>query len=236
MTLRRGARRLMRLQSFAFEDRRGMLTRELGSRQFLWSMPTAAPALADISPGEDAPWAGVRCARDKHKDVEQRKADNDSPRANTGDAHGVGRRPVQMNDVLKDADNKLGGMARMSLQQAAMRWPDLKQHIAWRDERVPEHPRNHPEVQRAAQLVGVGPVTASATMAGVGDLRLCGVAALVPVSVRLRKPTAAAMIHADRHVPGRDWRPSRGENPLEATHGKVVRHLPLGPARDALCG
>lgn len=59
----------------------------------------------------------------------------------------------------------------MALQQAAMHWRELDEHIAWCDERIAEHQRNHAEVRRAAQLIGVGPVTASAAIASVGDFK-----------------------------------------------------------------
>ena len=74
-----------------------------------------------------------------------------------------------LHEVLEDAGNELGGLARMALQQAAVHWRELDDHIAWCDERIAEHQRSNAEVRRAAQLIGVGPVTASAAIASVGD-------------------------------------------------------------------
>jgi transposase len=76
-----------------------------------------------------------------------------------------------LHEVLEDADNELGGLARMALQQAAMHWRELDTHIAWCDERISEHQRSNAEVRRAAQLIGVGPITASAAVASVGDFK-----------------------------------------------------------------
>lgn len=38
-------------------------------------------------------------------------------------------------DVLEDASNELGGIARMALQRAQAQWAELDAHLAWCDER-----------------------------------------------------------------------------------------------------
>lgn len=73
--------------------------------------------------------------------------------------------------VLEDASNELGTLARLTLQRAAAQWRELDDHIAWCDQRIAAHARDNPAVQAAAMLLGVGPVTASAVVATVGDFK-----------------------------------------------------------------
>lgn len=74
-------------------------------------------------------------------------------------------------DTLEDATNELGALARLALERAMLHWRELDEHLAWCDERIAEHHRGHDEVRRAAQLIGIGPVTASAVVASVGDFK-----------------------------------------------------------------
>jgi transposase len=76
-----------------------------------------------------------------------------------------------LSDVLEDAGNELGTLARLTLQRAQAQWRELDDHLAWCDERVDAHRRSNPEVQHAATLIGIGPVTASAAIATVGDFK-----------------------------------------------------------------
>jgi len=72
-------------------------------------------------------------------------------------------------EVLEDASNELGGVARLALQRARDHWRELDAHLAWCDERVAAHLSASDEVKRAAGLMGIGPLTASAAVATVGD-------------------------------------------------------------------
>ena len=74
-------------------------------------------------------------------------------------------------DVIEDASNELGGLARLALQRAWEQWQELDAHLAWCDERIAAHLKTNEQVQRAEQLLGVGPVTASAVVATVGDFK-----------------------------------------------------------------
>lgn len=74
-------------------------------------------------------------------------------------------------DVLEDAGNELGGLARLALQRALEHWRELDEHLAWCDQRVAAHLAGSQEVKRAASLMGVGPLTASAAVASVGDFK-----------------------------------------------------------------
>ncbi len=76
-----------------------------------------------------------------------------------------------LNDVLEDASNDIAGMARLVLQRAQEHWQELEAHIQWCDQRIAAHQKDDEQVQRAAELKGVGPITASAVVATVGDFK-----------------------------------------------------------------
>jgi transposase len=74
-------------------------------------------------------------------------------------------------EALEDATNELGTLARLALERAVLHWHELDEHMAWCDERIAQHHRENANVRRAAQLIGIGPITASAAIATVGDFR-----------------------------------------------------------------
>ena len=76
---------------------------------------------------------------------------------------------VALPEVLEDAGNELPGLARLALQRARLQWIELECHIAWCDERIAAHLRTDEQARTAARLCGIGPVTASALVASVGD-------------------------------------------------------------------
>jgi transposase len=78
---------------------------------------------------------------------------------------------TQLADVIEDASNELPHLARVALQRAQLQWLELDCHIVWCDERIAAHVKADAQAQAAAQLIGIGPVTASALAAGVGDFR-----------------------------------------------------------------
>ena len=73
-------------------------------------------------------------------------------------------------DVIEDASNELSGTARMALQRAHLHWIDLDLQITWCDDRIADHVHEDRRAAKAATLVGIGPITASALIAGVGDM------------------------------------------------------------------
>jgi transposase len=73
--------------------------------------------------------------------------------------------------MLEDATNELPSPVRMALQRAHLHWIELECHIAWCDERIDVHVRTDEQAKTAAQLCGIGPVTASALVASVGDFK-----------------------------------------------------------------
>ena len=84
-----------------------------------------------------------------------------------------GSRALQavLSEVLEDATNELGALARMTLQRAQTQWDELDAHLAWCDERIAAHAQDNAAVKAAASLLGIGPVSASAVVATVGDFK-----------------------------------------------------------------
>jgi transposase len=76
-----------------------------------------------------------------------------------------------LSEMLEDASNELGTLARLTLQRAQAQWAELDAHLAWCDQRIAVHAKTSPAVKAAATLLGIGPVTASAVVATVGDFK-----------------------------------------------------------------
>ena len=74
-------------------------------------------------------------------------------------------------DVIEDASNELSARARLVVQRALEHWRELDEHMRWCDQQVGQHVRNSPEAKRAAKIIGIGELGASALVAGVGDFR-----------------------------------------------------------------
>lgn len=74
-------------------------------------------------------------------------------------------------DAMEDAGNELGGVARLTLQRAYAQWQELDAHLQWCDARIAAHGKASEQVRQAEQLLGVGPVTASAVVATVVDFK-----------------------------------------------------------------
>jgi transposase len=83
------------------------------------------------------------------------------------------RRPEELRkvilDVLEDATNELPGLVRLGLERAHKHWLDLDAQLAWCNEQIDSHVRTDARAKKAAQLHGIGAVTASAVVAGVGE-------------------------------------------------------------------
>ena len=72
-------------------------------------------------------------------------------------------------DVLEDASNELSGVARMALQQALDHWRGLDDAMQWCDRQIKEHVRSCDAARRAARVIGIGELGASAFTASVAD-------------------------------------------------------------------
>jgi transposase len=76
-----------------------------------------------------------------------------------------------LSEVLEDAGNDMGGLARLTLARAQSQWRELDEHLAWCDERIAVHGKTNAAVKTCATLMGVGPVTSSAMVATVADFK-----------------------------------------------------------------
>ena len=76
-----------------------------------------------------------------------------------------------LSGIVEDASNDIAGVARLVLQRAQEHWRELDAHIKWCDQRIADHQKLDEQVQRAAELMGVGPITASALVTTVGDFK-----------------------------------------------------------------
>ena len=68
---------------------------------------------------------------------------------------GVGALQSVLSEVLEDAGNELGTLARLTLQRAQAQWHELDAHLAWCDERIAAHAKANPAVKAAATLLGI---------------------------------------------------------------------------------
>lgn len=75
----------------------------------------------------------------------------------------------KLTDMLEDASNDLCGLARLVIEEAYGQWKNLDERIEWCNERINAHVKDDAQAKAAKELVGVGPVTASAVVATVGD-------------------------------------------------------------------
>jgi transposase len=105
-----------------------------------------------------------------------------------------------LSDVLEDAGNELGTLARLTLQRAQAQWRELDAHLAWCDERIAAHAKDNDAVKAAAQLLGIGPVTASAVVATVGDFKQFSNGA--QFGAWLDRPHAAPALQRRQEHPG----------------------------------
>jgi transposase len=74
-----------------------------------------------------------------------------------------------LTDIIEDASNELSTTARLVLQRTFEHWRELDEHMRWCDRQVGLHVRSSPAAKRAAKVIGIGELGASALTAGVGD-------------------------------------------------------------------
>lgn len=73
--------------------------------------------------------------------------------------------------LLEDASNELSGELRVAIQEAMAHCAALQERIDACNQRIAQHARDDERVRQAAQLWGIGPITASAVVATVCDFR-----------------------------------------------------------------
>ena len=78
---------------------------------------------------------------------------------------------AELGDVLEDGGNELSGVARLVVQRAWAHWRELDEHMKWCDQQIGEHVRGSAEAKRAAKIIGIGEIGASALIAGIGPFK-----------------------------------------------------------------
>lgn len=76
-----------------------------------------------------------------------------------------------LSDVLEDASNELTGLARQVVLMAVQGWRELDDRIKWCDQQIGLHVKSSPDAKRAAKIMGIGELGASALTAGVADFK-----------------------------------------------------------------
>ncbi len=84
---------------------------------------------------------------------------------------GVRALRAALDEILEDGANEMNGLARLTIGRAQAQWRELDEHLAWCDERLAAHEQDNEQVRRAGQLMGIGPIGASAAIATVGDFK-----------------------------------------------------------------
>ena len=72
-------------------------------------------------------------------------------------------------EALEDASNELPGDLRLALDRNLKHWGQLDAEMAWCEQRIAQHARTDARAKKAAELMGIGPITASAVVATVDD-------------------------------------------------------------------
>lgn len=72
-------------------------------------------------------------------------------------------------DALEDASNELPGDLRLALDRSVKHWGKLDEEMAWCEQRIKQHARTDERASKASELLGIGPITASAVAATVDD-------------------------------------------------------------------
>jgi transposase len=78
---------------------------------------------------------------------------------------------AQLQATLEDASNELPGCARLVLDRAFAHWRALDEEIAWCDTQIAARAKEDEQARQLQPIPGVGPLSASAVVASVGDLR-----------------------------------------------------------------
>ena len=76
-----------------------------------------------------------------------------------------------LNDTLELSQNALPDMAKLVIERARQQWDELDIHMRWCNERIAAHLRENEHVQAIERINGIGPITASAIVATVGDFK-----------------------------------------------------------------
>lgn len=77
----------------------------------------------------------------------------------------------RITEAIEDASNEMTPLARKALQRAHLHWLEIELQLAWCEEQIEIHARSDERAKAISQIPGIGPITASALVATVGDFR-----------------------------------------------------------------
>ena len=86
-------------------------------------------------------------------------------------AQGPDELRLGLSDALEDASNELTALSRMALQRAHLHWLEVELHMAWCEEQIKLHAQRDERAKAISRIPGIGPITASALVATVGDFK-----------------------------------------------------------------
>jgi transposase len=84
---------------------------------------------------------------------------------------GIGQIALRIPEILEDADNALPGMFRQLIARLLAHFNDLHRQVLELEAQIKAWHRENPASQRLAEVPGIGPITASALVASVGNAR-----------------------------------------------------------------
>jgi transposase len=76
---------------------------------------------------------------------------------------------VQFHDLIEDGSNEMTGITRILLQETYFHWIAIEEKMAWCEQQIGIHIAQDEKAQKAKTVPGIGPITASATVATVVD-------------------------------------------------------------------
>jgi len=84
---------------------------------------------------------------------------------------GIGSILRRLPEILEDGENDLPGVFRQLLQQLGEHLKELNRQVGELDVQIQRWHREHTESRKLAEIPGIGPITASALVAAIGDAR-----------------------------------------------------------------
>lgn len=84
---------------------------------------------------------------------------------------GIGSIARRLPEILEDGENELPGMFRQLLQRLGEHLKELDRQVQELDGEIQRWHREHAASRKLAEIPGIGPVTASALVASVGDAK-----------------------------------------------------------------
>ncbi|MGH9845467.1 MAG: IS110 family transposase, partial [Blastocatellia bacterium] len=87
-------------------------------------------------------------------------------------AQGIEKLRGQLPDILEDAENGLPTLARETLAELLEEWRHLDKRIAQYDRQIAQLAAASEPARRLMEVEGIGPLTATAVVASVGDAKV----------------------------------------------------------------